>query len=266
MQFLFLPLLFLFFFLSSPFGAFAQIVEKNNAPVEIEASEQLEWLRDKNMYRATGDVKITRGTDVITGDYAEALYDPEKGSSDLTTLTVTGNVVMTAPDRIIHAEKGVYDTATQNLVLTGGILTLEMPDLTVTAHDSMEYNALENRAIAVGKAEVNHEGQILKAARVTAWLQQGGNNALVRAVASGNVTILRKSADGTDIAQAQQADYTAATDTVELKRNVKITRGTNHMQGDHAVINLKTGHSTLQNKGGSGDTGRVRAIFSTGND
>jgi lipopolysaccharide export system protein LptA len=236
-------------------------VAKSKQPVEIEASRQLEWIRDKNVYRATGDVVITQGTTVIRGDTAEAQYDAAIGPSALTVFTVTGNVSMSSDGRTIKADKAIYDTRSQELTLSGNTVTLTTETITVTSHDGMEYNAADGKAIARGKAEVKDGVQTLKADIITAWMQQGTNK-LHRATASGNVLITHQGKDGTDIAQARNAAYDAVRNTVDLKGDVKLTRGANHMQGDHATVDLTTGTSSLQNNAATG--GRVRAIFTPG--
>lgn len=231
------------------------------APVEIEASKQLEWLRDKNVYRASGDVVITQGGTVIKGDVAEAEYDPAIGPSALTVFTVTGHVVMVNDGRTIRADHGVYDTRTQVLTLTGQNLVLTAPALKVTAQESMTYDAAEGKAVAKGKAHITETGRELKADRITAWLSKE-TNTLQRATADGNVLITHQGKEGTDIAQARRAQYDVTGNIITLEGNVRLTRGENHMQGDRATVNLTTGVSSLQNTGQGG--GRVRAIFTSG--
>jgi len=237
-------------------SAFAQ-----KPPVEIEASQQLEWLRDKNLYRATGNVVITQGDTVIKGDLAEAAYDPATGPSALTVFTVTGNVIMTKPDQVVHADKGIYDTRTEILTLTGNNVTLETPKLSVSSQNGMIYDAANGKATATGNAHVREPTRDVKADTVTAYIAKGTNK-LERATAIGNVLITMNGKEGKDIAQSQRADYDLVKNTITLDGDVRLTRGSNHMQGDHATVDLTTGVSSLQNKPNTG--GRVRAIFNSG--
>lgn len=235
---------------------------KKKQPIEIEADQQLEWLRQKNMYRGTGNVTITQGDTIIHGDYAEAHYDGTIGPSALTTMMVKGNVTMTNNGRVIKGDQADYDARTEILVVTGDNLSLTAPNMTAKAKDRMEYHAAENKAIAKGHAEVAQPGQKIKADTITAFMDQDKGD-LIRANAIGNVFITKQQAKNVDIAQARQADYDVTKNNVELRGDVKLTRGDNHMQGEHAVIDLETGYSTLKNPAGSGK-GRVRAIFNTG--
>lgn len=235
------------------------------APVEIEASKQLEWLRAENKYRATGDVTIKQGDTVIRGNYAEALYDPAKGPSELTQMIVTGDVIITNGDRIIHAQKGVYTTKTETLVLDGGPVTLTSPGISVTAQQNMEYQALEHKAIARGNALIVQENKKLKADQVTAWFN-AETNKMERAQADGHVMVTTLNSKETEIAQSQHATYNATKNVIELTGDVRLTRGQNHMQGDAATVDMATGHSTLKNTGAQNNGHRVRAIFNTGKD
>lgn len=239
-----------------PVQAYAQ-----KAPVEIEASQQLEWLRDKNIYRATGDVVITQGDTVIKGDTAEAEYDPVTGPSDLTVFTVTGNVVMTKPNQTVHADKGIYDTRTELLILSGDTVTLKTPTMTITSKGGMAYDAAKGQATAKGNAHVHEASRDVKADTITAFMSKKDNK-LERATADGRVIITMNGKEGKDVAQAQHGDYDLVKNTITLRGDVKLTRGTNHMQGDYATINLTTGVSSLQNNASKG--GRVRAIFTSG--
>lgn len=231
-------------------------------PVEIEADTQLEWLRQEFMYRATGNVVITQGDTIIRGDYAEAYYDGKIGPSALTTMKVKGNVVMTNLDRVIRGDVADYDATNEILVVTGENVSLTAPKMTATSKERMEYHAKDNKAVLQGNAEVSQPGQKIKAAKITAFFDEKTDQ-LIRAQAVGSVLITKQAANGTDIAQSRQADYDVRSNSVELKGDVKLTRGDNHMQGDHAVIDLATGYSTMKNTAGAGK-GRVRAVFHTG--
>ena len=248
----------LFLCLGATFPAFAQ----GKAPVEIEADHQLEWLRGQNMYRGSGNVTITQGTTVIRGDTAEAHYDAAIGPSAMTEMIMNGHVTITDKDRVIHADHGTYHPATQQLVLTGQTITLNTPTMTVVSHESMEYNALDSKAVARGTAQVTQPGQNLQADVITAFLEKDSNT-LQRVEAVGHVLITRdnKTKNDKDIAQAQRGVYDAVKNTVDLFGDVKMTQGANHMEGDHATVNLTTGYSTLKNAPGKG--GRVRAIFTS---
>lgn len=256
-----LPFLFLLF-VAAPVWAQAPLPVKSDKPVEIEADQQLEWLRNDNKFRATGNVVITQGDTIINGDTAEAEYDKTQGPSALTTMIVTGNVVIHTGENVIHAEEAQYDTRTEILNLRGKTVTLKSPSGDVTSVNGMDYFAKERKAVSKGAATVTQKTETLKAQSLTAWMNE--KNELSRAEAVGNVVITQKTEDGTNIAQAQRGTYDAAKQIAVLTGDVKLTQGQNYMQGDKATINLATGYSSLQNNQGTG--GRVRAIFTPDSD
>lgn len=232
----------------------------SKAPVAIEADKQLEWIKEENKFRATGNVVITQGATTIKGDEAEATYDPAKGPSELTHMTVTGNVVITSNDNTITSATADYDAKTQIAELRGDTVTLKSPKAVVTSKTGMDYNALEHKAVSKGAAVVTQGADKIQADQLTAWLTD--KNELSKAEARGHVLITQKNKDGTTIAQADRGDYDAVKKTAVLTGNVKLTQGQNHMQGDQATIDLATGYSTLKNDPATG--GRVRAIFNSG--
>lgn len=249
--------LFSFIFLSA--SVQAQIANSHQ-PISIEAGEQLEWLREQSLYRATKDVIITQGDTVIRGDMAEARYDATIGPSELTQIDVTGSVVITQADRVIKADHALYDAIAQTVTLTGKKVVITASSATIEASDKMVYWVDERKAQAFGKARVQQPQQTLQANEITAWFTENDNQ-LNRAVAAGNVVITRQADEGKDVAQADQAEYNARTEKVVLTGNVRLARGDNFMQGSRATVDLKTGYSSLQNNPQKG--GRVRAVFTT---
>jgi lipopolysaccharide export system protein LptA len=242
------------------FAVQAQPTASNSEPISIEAGQQLEWLRDQNLYRATSDVVITQGDIVIRGDKAEARYDAAQGPSALTQIDIDGHVVITQGDRKIEADHGIYFADTQVVELTGQRVTITTPQAKVMANDKIIYAMAERKAVASGGATIIQPEQTLKAATITAWFAEK-DNALQRAVAVGNVTITRSTKEGKDVVQADRGDYNAQTNQVVLTGNVRLTRDDNFMQGSRATVDLKTGYSALQNNPTTG--GRVRAVFTT---
>ncbi len=95
---------------------------------------------------------------------------------------------------------------------------------------------------------------------LTVWLDptSNGKGAMTRAEATGNVIITTPK----EHAIGSKAIYTKADDTAILDGPVTITRGQDVLNGTRAVVNLKTGLSTLYGGGNSGS--RVTGVFYTG--
>jgi lipopolysaccharide export system protein LptA len=246
------------------------------APVEISADDAIEWLRDQNLYRATGNAIAKQGDTAIHASVLEASYDPQKGEQDIQSVTARGQVKIISADRTITAEQGVYDMASGLVTLTGSNIVLTSPDIKVTAHNKVTYNSNAGHATASGNATVSAQGRTLKAQEIEAWFGDSATKntsktqnvgALKRARARGNVVIQTEK----EILQADQADYNLVTQEAIMTGRVRLTQGENHMQGERAVVNLKTGVSQLfgQNKTGTASNtgssgGRVKALFFPG--
>ena len=73
-----------------------------------------------------------------------------------------------------------------------------------------------------------------------------------RLLASGGVTLV----NGSEAAEAEQAEYSIDSGTIVMTGNVILTQGNNALAADSMVVDLNTGVATLE--------GRVRTIFQTG--
>lgn len=244
----------------------------NKAPVEITADDAIEWLRSDHLYRASGKAMAKQGDVTIAADTLEAAYDPALGEQNIQTVTAIGHVTITSTDRTVVADRGVYDITTGLVTLTGNTIRLTAPNMTVTATEKLTYNQQENKASAFGNAVVTTPGRTLKAQQIDAWFMTGAKNKdsamgnLQRAAARGNVMIKTDK----EILQANNADYNAVSQEAVMTGNVKLTQGQNHLQGERAVVNMKTGLSQLfgstSGNVGTSSGGRVRALFFPGSD
>jgi lipopolysaccharide export system protein LptA len=254
--------------------ASAQSLSHSSAPIEITADDAIEWLRDQHLYRATGKAMVKQGHTTITADRIEASYDPQKGEQDIQSVTATGHVTIISDDRTITADHAVYDLAQGLATLTGSVITLNAPDMKIVAYHKVIYNEKQRHAVASGKASVTAQNRTLTADQIEVWLSEAktastsaGQNMgqLERARARGHVVI--KTAK--EIIQADQADYHAIKQEAIMTGHVRLTQGENHMQGERAVVNLKTGVSQLFGQSNStasapSSGGRVKAIFFPG--
>ena len=245
---------------------------KSKEPVEITADDAIEWLRDAHLYRARGKAIVKQGGTTIQANTIEASYDPALGEQNIQTVTATNHVTITSnstsdatQNRVITADKGVYDLTTGQLVLTGGDLKITSPTMIVTAQQSLNYDRNANKASARGNAIVKTPDRTLKAHEIDAWFSD--KNDLSKAAARGDVVIQTPQ----QIVQADSGDYNAVTQQAVMIGNVRLTQGQNHMQGARATVNLQTGVSQLFGSAtnvasGTSSGGRVRALFFPGAD
>lgn len=263
-------------------AAIAQTAPANNnsQPIEITATETVEWLRNEKQYVARKDVIVRQGqmeihADLLTADYREG----QASSMEIWQLTAEGNVRIKDETNTAYGDKGVYDVTNGIAILTGQDLKLVSPDQTVTASERMEYHANERLAKAVGNATVKRTKDTVKADTLTAYFKGEGTNAapaaaktpdasnplggsgnIDRLEAEGNVVIITP----TEKLHGNKAVYNADTNTATMSGNVKIERGENTLEGARAEVNLTTNVSKMF--GSEKNGGRVRGVFFPGSE
>ncbi len=249
----------------------------NNQPIEITATETVEWLRNEKQYVARKDVIVKQGpmeihSDLLTADYREG----QASSMEIWQMTAEGNVQIKDETNTAYGDKGVYDVTNGVAVLTGQDLKLVSPDQTVTASERMEYHANQRMAKAIGNATVKRARDTVKADTLTAYFKDdsaaetqasaaansplGGGGNIDRLEADGNVVIITP----TEKLYGSKAIYNAATNTATMSGNVKIERGENTLEGARAEVDLTTNVSKMFGSEKTG--GRVRGVFFPGSE
>lgn len=168
----------------------------DKAPLEITADKALEWNQTDKTYIARGKALATQGTMSVKADLLTANYAGVDGNtSDITRLTADGNVTLTSGADVATGDKAVYDLTTGQAVLTGarpkivqdnGKNTLEADKITVWTKNNVldhaqadgnvvivngeqkatgnqaTYNAASNLAEIIGKVKVTQGPNILE--------------------------------------------------------------------------------------------------------
>ncbi len=224
---------------------------KNSAAAKGESisvtADQLEYHEKELNYRAIGNALITRGTTRLSADETIAHFtQSETDGPQITTAEALGHVVIVSgekSDTRLVGDKGIYNVQEQHAVLTGHELLLTTPQETVSASKSMEYFEKEQKAIARGEAIARKNDQTIVADELVAYLEKDktGSLALKRVEATGHIIITTDQ----EIAQAERGVYDVIGQKADLDGNVKITRGQNQLNGDHAVMDLASGVSRL---------------------
>ena len=138
--------------------------------------------------------------------------------------------------------------------------------------DSLEYQQEAQVAIFRGNVDAVQGELNLRADQLTVHYSTNaeGENTISLIEAVGDVFLLSP----LETAQGEKGVYNVEADTVELFGSVMLTRGENVIRGSHLIMNLATGQSrmlggvrgTTGGLGGSGDNGRVKALFVPSND
>ena len=205
----------------------------------------------------------------------------ETGNNEVYRLEAEGNVHIFTPTDQAFADHAVYDIDQAVLVLTGHDLHIVTPQQTMAARDVMEYWSQKHMAVGRGHAVVNtNDGRRVTADVLVGYttdpnappaatvqkvavtapakpnadpLLNGSGGKLQRVDAFGHVEVRTQA----EIFHADKGVYVPDTGIARLAGNVHLTRGQNQLNGDEAVINLKTGVSTMERHPGSRVEGLV---------
>jgi lipopolysaccharide export system protein LptA len=279
--------------LAAPGWAWAQQLDMaHGGPIDITASDGIEWRQDQREVIARGNARAVRGTVTVTGDRLIAFYRPkdgaapqpaptgltadsETGGNEIYRVQAEGHVhIFTATDKA-QGDRAVYDIDQSVLVMTGRDLKLTTPNDVLTARDSLEYWSQKHMAVARGNAVVvTNDGRRLAADTLVAYTTDaptapagptpvaakppaaddplGASGKLEKVEAYGNVSVRTV----TDTATGDRAVYVPDTGIARLAGRVRITRGQNQLEGPEAEVNMKTGISRLL----AGTGGQVKGL------
>ena len=205
----------------------------------------------------------------------------DTGNNEVYRLEAEGNVHIFTPTDQAFADHAVYDIDQAVLLLTGRNLHIITPQQTMSARDVMEYWSQKHMAVGRGNAVVNtNDGRRVTADVLVGYtadpnappsagapvqkvvaapakpnsdplMNSGGK--LQRVDAFGHVEVRT----ATEIFHADKGVYVPDSGIARLAGNVHLTRGQNQLNGDEAIINLKTGVSTMERHPGSRVQGLV---------
>ncbi len=211
-----------------------------------------------------GGAAATVPTPAAPSSTAVASGPTDTGANEVYRLEAEGHVrIFTATDLAV-ADKAIYDIDQAVLLLTGGAMTITTPQQVMTARDTMEYWSQKHMAVGRGLAVVTTSdgrrvsgdvlvgftkppaNQAATPAKAAAPSRPGsdplgGSGKLERVEGFGNVEVRT----ATETIRGARGVYVADTGIARLAGTVKITRGQNQLEGDEALVNMRTGISTL---------------------
>ncbi|MEO5374287.1 MAG: hypothetical protein H7840_08400 [Alphaproteobacteria bacterium] len=273
-------------------GAMAQgldFASRGDSPVEVFADQGIEWQQEGKRLIALGNARAVRDTVTVHGDSLTAHYrDKESGGTEIWRLEAEGSVRIVSPTETVDGDIAVYDVDTARLTVRGQPARMVTPREVITARDSLEYHEVERKAIARGDAlVVTEDNRRLKADRLTAVLvpadAPGKGKAAPRPApprpgtaarggppgGAGESKIKLINADGhvsvetpNEIVFGDTGVYTVETGIATITGSVKISRGENQLNGEYAVVNLRTGVSRLYaSRPGRTDRNQVKLLL-----
>lgn len=280
---------------AAPGAARAQSLDlTQGGPVEVTASNGIEWRQQEQVVIARGNARAVRAGVTVTADRLIARYRPRAGQAGATgpaaapaappaagetpmsggeiwRLEAEGNVRIDSATDHAEGDRAIYDLDQAVLVMTGRALKLTTPNEVLTSRDSMEYWPQRRMAVARGAAVVvtqdqrriaadtlvgyfQEQGAAAQPARPAAQPGQPGQGSqLERVEAFGNVEIRTPQ----EVVRGDRGVYSELTGMARLLGSVRITRGDNQLNGQEAIVNMRTGVARLVSTPGQ----RVRGLI-----
>jgi lipopolysaccharide export system protein LptA len=253
-------------------------------PIEITATDGIEWRQQDQAVIARGDARATRGVVALDADRLIARYRPRGGpaqptpppaaqgaaanpvgASEIWRLEAEGRVRITSQTERATGERAVYDLDQAVMVLSGQGLALETPDQRITARESLEYWPQRRMAVARGGAVVTtSDNRRIAADTLVAYFAEGPapgqqspaqaapgarpgglpggeGSRIERVEAFGSVEIRTPE----EVVRGERGAYAPPTGLATLSGGVRITRGDNQLNGQEAIVDLRSGVSRL---------------------
>lgn len=197
----------------------------------------------------------------------------DTGNNEIYRLEADGHVhIFTATDLAV-GDHAVYDIDQAVLLMTGGDMKLTTPQQVMTARDTMEYWSQKRMAVGRGLATVTTaDGRRLTGDVLVGYTDAPGAPAAAKPAAArpgadpllssgklqrvegfGHVEVRT----ATETIRGDRGVYVADTGIARLAGDVRITRGQSQLNGDEAIVNMRTGISTLSRTPGKRVEGLV---------
>ncbi len=197
----------------------------------------------------------------------------DTGNNEIYRLEADGHVHIFTPTDLAVGDHAVYDIDQAVLLMTGGDVKLTTPQQVLTARDTMEYWSQKHMAVGRGLATVTTaDGRRLAADTLVGYTTPpdapGASAAkpsrpgadpllasgkLQRIEGFGHVEVRT----ATETIRGDRGVYVADTGIARLAGDVRITRGQSQLNGDEALVNMRTGISTLSRNPGKRVEGLV---------
>ena len=240
-------------------------------PIEIQADQGIEWRREDKIVFARGNARAVRGDLTVEARVLSARYrERADGTTEIWEVNAESDVRITSGSEALTGDRATFDLANNALLLTGDRLRLVSGDSVITAEESMEYATRTRTLVANGNVHARQGEREVRAKTLKAFLRPanqpanqnatGSASRLRRIEAEGNVRIVTPN----DLMRSDKALYDLEAGFAQLTGTVKITRGETQLNGCKGEIDLKTGVSRLLACGGTADTGRVHGLIAPG--
>lgn len=237
-------------------AALAQGIDMSQGgPVDITATNGIEWRQAEQVVVARGDARAIRdGTTVeaarLIARYraqpgaaqqarpASAGETPLSGGNEIWRMEAEGDVRISTPTDVARGDRAVYDMDQAVLVLTGRNISFTTPQQVITSRDSLEYWTQRRMAVGRGSAlVVTQDGRRIAADTLVAYMLEDPAPGAAQAGPAGRPVAARPGTEGA----AGPPPGQGRIDRIELFGNVEIRTETEVVRGDRAVYSAASG-------------------------
>ncbi len=221
----------------------------------------------------------TRATPAAATPGAPGPSGADTGNNEIYRLEADGHVHIFTPTDLAVGDHAVYDIDQAVLLMTGGDMKLTTPQQVLTARDTMEYWSQKHMAVGRGLATVTtSDGRRLAGDILVGYTTPPDASAAPGASPAASPKPAAPGADplmssgklqrvegfghvevrtATETIRGDRGVYVADTGIARLAGDVHITRGQSQLNGDEAIVNMRTGISTLSRNPGKRVEGLV---------
>jgi lipopolysaccharide export system protein LptA len=254
-------------------------------PIQITASQGIEWRQVDREVIATGNAQAVRGDVTVDADQLVAHYrkkaaplgakpaataapaagtDPESaldgGDSEIYQLDAIGHVHIFTKTDNGYGDHAVYYMDQAVLILTGSHLKLTTQHDVITAKNSIEYYSVKRQAIARGNALiVADDGRRIAADTIVGYLNPAAPPPAATGKGPAQPDMLDQAGKlqkveaighvqintPTEEATGDKGVYLPDEGLARLGGDVQIINGPNHLSGSDAIVNTKTNVAQL---------------------
>ena len=173
--------------------------------------------------------------------------------SSITHIEANGDVIIINNNIIAKSGSAKYNFKNKFVILTGMNQSIESKNFRLLSKKFISFDDINKIAKSEGNVRLFLSGPVsISSKRIDAIFDKI-NNALISAIAHGNVKIETKS----EIITSNLANYENKTNLISLKGNVVIKRDKNILTGEKGYLNLKTRKSKIE----SSNSKRVKGVF-----
>lgn len=248
-----------------------QLDLSHGGPIEVTATDGIEWRQNEKEVIARGNAKAVRENVTVTADRLIAHYrkktgpqgagaastapeastapaqgqggvggtDTDTAGNEIYRVEAEGNVRIFTPTDEAQGDRAIYDLDQAVLVMTGRNLKLTTPQDVLTARDSLEYWAQKHMAVARGNAVVlTNDGKRVAADTLVAYTTDAA-----RPASAGPQAV--KASTKQDAKADDPLAASGRLQKVDAIGNVSVRTATETVIGDRGVYVPDTGIARL---------------------